>query len=298
MERRKFGRTGLEVSVLGFGGAEIGYEGAPQSDVEVLLNEALDAGLNVIDTAECYPDSEEKIGRAVSHRRKDYYLFTKCGHFDGRSADWSKASLLASIERSLKRLRTDYVDLVQLHSCGLEVLQAGEAIEALEEARRRGYTRFIGYSGDGQAALFAVDSGRFDTLQISINVADQEAIDLVLPRARERQIGVIAKRPVANAAWRYGNTPPSEPYHTVYWQRLRKLDYAFTKLPLGEAVAVALRFTLSQPGVHTAIVGTKKPGRWAENARALAAGPLPQEEIEAIRRRWREVAGPDWVGQT
>ncbi|MGC8842263.1 MAG: aldo/keto reductase [Candidatus Sumerlaeaceae bacterium] len=298
MERRKFGRTGLEVSVLGFGGAEIGYEGAPQSDVEVLLNEALDAGLNVIDTAECYPDSEEKIGRAVSHRRKDYYLFTKCGHFDGRSADWSKASLLASIERSLKRLRTDYVDLVQLHSCGLEVLQAGEAIEALEEARRRGYTRFIGYSGDGQAALFAVDSRRFDTLQISINVADQEAIDLVLPRARERQIGVIAKRPVANAAWRYGNTPPSEPYHTVYWQRLRKLDYAFTKLPLGEAVAVALRFTLSQPGVHTAIVGTKKPGRWAENARALAAGPLPQEEIEAIRRRWREVAGPDWVGQT
>ncbi|MGC8742155.1 MAG: aldo/keto reductase [Candidatus Sumerlaeaceae bacterium] len=298
MERRKFGRTDLEVSVLGFGGAEIGYEGAPQSDVEVLLNEALDAGLNVIDTAECYPDSEEKIGRAVSHRRKDYYLFTKCGHFDGRSADWSKASLLASIERSLKRLRTDYVDLVQLHSCGLEVLQAGEAIEALEEARRRGYTRFIGYSGDGQAALFAVDSGRFDTLQISINVADQEAIDLVLPRARERQIGVIAKRPVANAAWRYGNTPPSEPYHTVYWQRLRKLDYAFTKLPLGEAVAVALRFTLSQPGVHTAIVGTKKPGRWAENARALAAGPLPQEEIEAIRRRWREVAGPDWVGQT
>jgi aryl-alcohol dehydrogenase-like predicted oxidoreductase len=298
IERRKFGRTGLEVSVLGFGGAEIGYEGAPQSDVEVLLNEALDAGLNVIDTAECYPDSEEKIGRAVSHRRKDYYLFTKCGHFDGRSADWSKASLLASIERSLKRLRTDYVDLVQLHSCGLEVLQAGEAIEALEEARRRGYTRFIGYSGDGQAALFAVDSGRFDTLQISINVADQEAIDLVLPRARERQIGVIAKRPVANAAWRYGNTPPSEPYHTVYWQRLRKLDYAFTKLPLGEAVAVALRFTLSQPGVHTAIVGTKKPGRWAENARALAAGPLPQEEIEAIRRRWREVAGPDWVGQT
>ncbi len=298
IERRKFGKTGLEVSVLGFGGAEIGYEGAPQSDVEALLNEALDAGLNVIDTAECYPDSEEKIGRAVSHRRKDYYLFTKCGHFDGRTPDWSRSSLLASIERSLKRLRTDYVDLVQLHSCGLEVLQAGEVIEALEEARQRGYTRFIGYSGDGQAALYAVECGRFDTLQISINVADQEALDLVLPKAHERQIGVIAKRPVANAAWRYGDQPPAEPYHTIYWERLRKLDYPFTKLPLGEAVAVALRFTLSQPGVHTAIVGTKKPGRWVENARALADGPLPPEMIEAIRQRWREVAGPDWVGQT
>ncbi len=298
IERRRFGKTDMEVSILGFGGAEIGYEDAPQEDVKRLLNEALDAGLNVIDTAECYPNSEEKIGKAVGHRRQDYYLFTKCGHFDGRTADWSRQSLLESIERSLKRLRTDCVDLVQLHSCSLDVLKAGEAIEALEEARRRGYTRYVGYSGDGQAALYAVQCGRFDALQISINVADQEAIDLVLPHAQAAQIGVIAKRPVANAAWRYGDTPPAEPYHTTYWERLRQLDYPFTKLPLGEAVAIALRFTLSQPGVHTAIVGTKKPGRWLENAWALEAGPLPPEQIEAIRRRWREVAPAEWVGQT
>lgn len=298
IERRKFGKTTMVVSVLGFGGAEIGFEDAPQADVDKLLNEALDAGLNVIDTAECYPNSEEKIGRAVAHRRNDFYLFTKCGHYDGRTPDWTKASLLTSIERSLKRLQMDSVDLVQLHSCPLEVLQAGEAIEALEEARRRGYTRYIGYSGDGHAALYAVESGRFDALQISVNVADQEAIDLVLPRARERQIGIIAKRPVANAAWRYGEAPPSEPYHTVYWERLRLLDYPFTHRPLSEAVAIALRFTLSQPGVHTAIVGTKKPGRWLENARALEAGPLPSADIETIRQRWREVAHPDWVGQT
>lgn len=298
IEKRRFGNTDMVVSVLGFGGAEIGYEGAPQSDVDRLLNEALDAGLNVIDTAECYPDSEEKIGAAVSHRRHDYYLFTKCGHFDGRTGDWSKASLLASIERSLRRLRTEYLDLVQLHSCSRDVLEAGEAIEALQEARSRGWTRYIGYSGDGAAALFAVECGHFDALQISVNVADQEAIDLVLPEAQRRNIGVIAKRPVANAAWRYGDQPPAEPYHTVYWQRLRQLRYPFTELPLPEAVAIALRFTLSQPGVHTAIVGTKKPGRWLENARALQAGPLPPRDIEAIRQRWREVAGPDWNGQT
>lgn len=297
IERRKFGATDMEVSILGFGGAEIGYENAPQEDVDKLLNEALDAGLNVIDTAECYPNSEEKIGKAVGHRRKEFYLFTKCGHTDDWKSDWRKESLLASIERSLRRLKTDYVDLVQLHSCDEATLRAGEAIEALEEAKRRGYTRYIGYSGDSTAALYAIECGRFDTLQTSINVADQEALELTLPKARARNMGVIAKRPVANAAWRYGDTPPTEPYHTVYWERLRKLNYPFTQKPLSEAVAIALRFTLSQPGVHTAIVGTKKPGRWLENARALSAGPLPQHEIENIRKRWKEIAQPDWIGQ-
>jgi hypothetical protein len=298
IEKRMFGKTGMEVSVLGFGGAEIGFEGATPATVRELLNGALDAGLNVIDTAECYMNSEEMIGEAVAGRRGDFFLFTKCGHVEHMKPDWSRASLLASIERSLKRLRTDCVDLVQLHSCSEEVLRNGKAIEALEEARRLGRTRFIGYSGDGAAARYAIESGRFDTLQTSLNVADQESIDLLLPAARTAGMGVIVKRPVANAAWRYGATAPEETYHTVYWERLRKLAYPFAEGPPGDAVAFALRFTLSQPGVHTAIVGTKKPGRWTENARALAAGPLPAADIAAIRNRWAETAAPDWVGQT
>lgn len=298
MEKRPFGKTGMNVTVLGFGGAEIGYEGASPETVRILLNDALDAGLNVIDTAECYPNSEEMIGAAVAHRRGEYFLFTKCGHTDTMAGDWRKEPLLRTIERSLKRLRTDCVDLVQLHSCGLEELERGECIEALETARERGLTRFIGYSGDGAAAKFAVECGRFDALQISVSVADMEAIDMVLPLAAERGLGVIAKRPVANAAWRYGAVPPEEKYHTVYWERLRKLDYEFTRRPMPEAISIALRFTLAQPGVSTAIVGTKQPGRWRENARLLEAGPLPAEEIAALRRRWAEVATPDWVGQT
>lgn len=297
MEKRPFGKTGMNVTVLGFGGAEIGYEGASPETVRVLLNDALDAGLNVIDTAECYPNSEEMIGAAVAHRRGDYYLFTKCGHTETMAGDWRKEPLLRSIERSLRRLRVDWVDLVQLHSCDLEDLQRGECIEALETARERGYTRFIGYSGDGGAARYAVECGRFDALQISVNVADMEAIDTVLPLAVERGLGVIAKRPVANAAWRYGDVPPEESYHMVYWERLRKLNYEFTHRPMSEAISLALRFTLAQPGVATAIVGTKKPGRWNENARLLEAGPLPNADIAAIRRRWAEVAAPDWVGQ-
>src|SRR5205085_6967497 len=124
MEKRQLGKTDMKVSVLGFGGAEIGFEQAAPETVAQLLASALDAGLNVIDTAECYVNSEEMIGQAVAGRRKDYYLFTKCGHPEGMgSEDWRPESLLRSIERSLKRLRTDRLDLIQLHSCSEQELR-------------------------------------------------------------------------------------------------------------------------------------------------------------------------------
>jgi aryl-alcohol dehydrogenase-like predicted oxidoreductase len=297
MERRRLGRTDIEASVLGFGGSEIGYQRASLRAVERLLGGALDAGLNVIDTAECYEDSEDVIGRAVGGRRAEFHLFTKCGHARGEwRADWRPEALLRSIERSLKRLRTDRVDLVQLHSCALDVLRRGDAIAALETARSRGWTRYIGYSGDGAAARGAVESGRFDTLQTSVSIADQEAIELTLPLARERGMGVIAKRPIANVAWRYARKP-AEPYYQDYWERLRTLDYPFLRGAAKSGVKTALRFTLGVPGVHTAIVGTTKPERWRENAALLGDGRLPEAERERIRARWKAVAPPTWVGQ-
>jgi aryl-alcohol dehydrogenase-like predicted oxidoreductase len=299
MEKRQLGKTDIQVSVLGFGGAEIGYEGATTQTVEKLLNSALDAGLNVIDTAECYESSEELIGQTISHRRAEYYLFTKVGHPRGvGSEDWSAPSILQSIERSLQRLKTDVLDLVQLHSCSDTVLKKGEAIEALQTARERGYTRYIGYSGDSVAAKYAVNSGAFDTLQTSVNAADQESIELTVPLARERGMGVIAKRPIANAAWKSGHKPIDSYQHT-YWDRLKKLDYEFIRCrSVPESIAYALRFTLSVPGVHVAIVGTKNPERWQENARMLEAGPLSDEDYKCIRDRWEEFAPRTWVGQT
>lgn len=298
MEHRQFGKTDMKVSVLGFGGAEIGFERAPVEDVARLLTSALDAGLNVIDTAECYLASEELIGETVSGRRDEFYLFTKCGHPDSPGVgDWRPESLLGTITRSLTRLNTDRVDLVHLHSCSEEELRKGDVIAALQKAREKGYTRYIGYSGDGRAARYAVACGAFDSLQTSVSIADQEAIDMTLPLARESQMGVVAKRPIANAAWRYAEAPSSD-YHRPYWEHLQKLDYDFLKNGAAQAVSIALRFTLSVPGVHTAIVGTKNPNRWHENADLLTAGPPPERQFEAIRARWRAAAGPDWTGQT
>lgn len=299
MEKRQLGKTDMRVSVLGFGGAEIGYEDTSAATVERLLNSALDAGLNVIDTAECYHSSEERIGQAVRGRRDEVYLFTKAGHPRGTgSEDWSASSILESIALSLRRLQTDRLDLVQLHNCSESVLKKGVAIEALQTARERGYTRYIGYAGDSRAAKFAVQCEAFDTLQTSINIADQEPLELTLPLARKRKLGVIAKRPLANVAWKAGHRP-IDSYPHPYWDRLKKLKYEFIRTrPLEQSIAHALRFTLSVPGVHTAIVGTTKPERWEENAKLLEAGPLSPEEFKAIRERWDVLAPCTWVGQT
>jgi len=116
-----------------------------------------------------------------------------------------------------------------------------------------------------------------------------------LPAAVERNMGVIAKRPIANAAW---NEPAVGTYGRPYWERLQKLDFSFLKLSSDEIASIALRFTLAQPGVCTAIVGTKNPSRWKQNADLLSAGPLEPELISAIRNRWIERSSDDWIGQT
>jgi aryl-alcohol dehydrogenase-like predicted oxidoreductase len=297
MEKRKFGKTGMMVSVLGFGGAEVGFRGATQPQVEKLLESALDAGLNVIDTAECYMTSEELIGQTVSRRRKDYYLFTKCGHSHGyEDPDWQDMNRLeASLEQSLRRLKTDHVDLFQLHSCTEDVLRKGDVIDFMKRAKKSGKTRFIGYSGDNEAALYAVKTGVFDALQTSISIADQRSIDQWVPEAAKREMGIIAKRPIANVMWQEKSRPDA--YYVDYWERLRVLRYKFLQNSPEEAVATALRFTLSVPGVSVAIVGTQKPGRWQENARIVDQGPLDPKLYESIRQLWDKTARADWICQ-
>lgn len=318
METRVFGKTGLQVSVLGLGAAEIGFENASHTAVDALLGVAVDAGINVIDTAECYLDSEEKLGRALGSRRKEVFLFTKCGHAPmprpapipvricrrlwrpvaqaagWNAPDWSPRLLQRTIDRSLRRLRTDYIDVIHLHSCSEEVLLRGEAVEILRRAREAGKVRYLGYSGDGRAALCAIQCGNFESLQTSVNILDQQAIDTSLPLARRCGMGVIAKRPVGNAVWR-NSCKPANSYHHVYWERLQRLNYPFLRNSVG--FETALRFTLSVPGVHTAIVGTTNPAHWRKNAEIAAQRSLEADRFESIRARWKQVADENWIGQ-
>jgi len=303
VEQRDFGKTGLRVSILGFGASEIGHTPIAGDSLARLLDNALDAGINVVDTAECYRDSEEDLGRVLSGRREHLYLVSKCGHNPGLEHldDWDPRLLEQTIDRTLRRLRTDYLDVLLLHSCTTDILQQGDVIDVAECARAAGKARFIGYSGDSQPARYAVETGRFEVLETSVSIADQEAIDLTLPLAQQQGMGVIAKRPLANVAWA-NIVPPegvmhwSSGYIDVYVERLKHLDFDFTRGDLQEAASIALRFTLGCQGVSTAIIGTRSPERIRQNASYAQARPLDPSQVTAIRDRWRSVATAEWVG--
>lgn len=206
MEKVALGKTGFEVSSLGVGLAEIGYELSFEEVEQAgnVLNGALDAGINFLDTAACYSISEELIGRTVAHRRDEYVLATKAGHVAGgyEGQSWTYETVSDSVDRSLKRLQTDHLDIVQLHSCEIEDLEKGDVIRALQDAKAAGKLRHVSYSGDNEAAHWAVDSGLFSTLQTSFNISDQGAnASGLLKKARERGMGTIIKRPIGGGTW-------------------------------------------------------------------------------------------------
>lgn len=302
MERVPLGKTGLEVSRLGVGLAEIGYE-LSMDEVEQagsVLNAALDAGINFLDTAACYSISEELIGRTVSHRRDEFVLASKAGHVTGEyeGEAWSYDTVADSVDRSLERLKTDHLDLVQLHSCGIDVLERGDCIRALQDAKAAGKIRHVSYSGDNEAAHWAVDSGLFDTLQTSYNLTEQGGrTSGLLEKAEARGIGVIVKRPIGGGTWaraRRGEQTPRG-YDNEYLRRAKEMaqDGPLPEEP-DDSILLALGFTLQQPEVDVAIVGTKNPAHMASNIRQVNEDlPISGAAIAELQERWDRY-GSDW----
>lgn len=295
MEMRTLGKTGLKVSRLGVGLAEI--RSSEVSRVTDVLNTALDAGINFLDTSACYGDSEALIGQAVSDRRDEFILATKAGHVSGGylGEAWTPETVRDSIDRSLKRLRTDHLDIVQLHTCSVEVLERGEVIEVLQQAKQAGKTRAIGYSGDNEGALWAVESGHFDTLQTSFNLMDQNARLKLFEPAVAQNMGIIAKRPIANGAWGASSAPSS--YAADYFERAQTMA-SLGPIPNApdNRILLALGFTLAHEAVDTAIVGTQNPEHmrtniaWVENRL-----PIAEKAVAAFHERFeRFVEARNW----
>ena len=193
MEKRVLGRTGLEVTAISFGGLPM--QRCTLDEAGPVLHAALDAGINFIDTARAYTDSEEKIGRHLAARRSEYYLATK-------SFARTKEAMVKDIAISLANLKTDVIDLYQIHNIQARkdldaVLAPGGALEALQEAQKAGKIRFIGVTGHSVELLIeAVKTDLFSTVQVPFNFVETKALDELLPLARKMNIGTIAMKPL------------------------------------------------------------------------------------------------------
>lgn len=288
----KLGCTGLRVSALGFGAMHINDERTTEAEAGALLNQVLDLGINLIDTARGYGLSEERIGRHLAHRRADFVLSTKVGYGVEGVPDWTYDCIVAGVERALRLMKTDWLDIAHLHSCPLPVLQRGDVARALNDCRTAGKLRVAAYSGDNAEIDFAIESGAFGSLQTSISPCDQAHLQTRAARAGQAGIGVIAKRPLAGAVWRFAERP-SDFAEGQYWDRLRAMG-----LPDQQDWAdVALRFVAFHSGAASAIVGTAKPANLRRNLAAIARGPLSPALARSLRDAFVH-HGPAWPGLT
>jgi len=287
---RAFGATGISVSAVGLGCAAIGDPAMSEDEAARLLNGALDLGIALFDTARSYGLSEERIGRHLRARREEFAVSTKVGYGAEGFEDWTGPAVTAGVDRALGVLRTDAIEIAHLHSCPVDVLERGDVVAALVGARDAGKIRVAAYSGDGAALRWAVASGRFGGVQASVNICDQAAVAGAISDAAAKGMGVIAKRPLANAPWRAGPPPADDAAAAAYRTRWAEFDVDLGGVPPEEA---ALRFAAFTPGVSAAIVGTGSLPHLERNVAAVARGPLPPETDRAIRD-WFHRRGAAW----
>jgi aryl-alcohol dehydrogenase-like predicted oxidoreductase len=292
LQTRKFGLGNFNVSILGYGAGNIGSPEMSEDFAGKLLNEIIDNGINFIDTARGYGLSEERIGRHISHRRNDFILSTKVGYYIEGYQDWTYDCIIAGVDNALRLMKTDYIDIVHLHSCPWPVLQKGDVIDALEKTLHQGKVRVIAYSGENEDLNYALKVGCFGGIQCSVNICDQRGIDTYIKTANEKYIGVIAKRAVANAPWLYNERPVGN-YCEEYWLRLQKMGIEKGDLDWDE---LAIRFTAYTEGVTTCIAGSTNIENIKRNIRSVEKGPLDKGLVEQIRNKFK-INDNNWVGQ-
>lgn len=295
MQQSVLGRTGLEVTQLGYGSMGLrgprtwGVRVVDDDAAERMLNAVLDAGITFIDTAPDYGASEERIGRFIGCRRHEYVLATKCGCVYSQQGDqlelghvWKKDVVQQNLETSLRRLRTDHIDILQFHGGDADTLEREGLIDLLVNLREQRLIRFIGVSSSLPQLPAMIRLGVFDTFQVPYSCLEpqhEEGIDM----AARSGAGIILRGGIAQGG------PDAEiqrPALNDVWAKAR-LDEV---LPVGMSRAeLILRYTLSLPHCHTAIVGTCNPLHLSENLAAAERGPLPATLCEEIARRVMQV---------
>ena len=292
LERRQLGRTGLQVTVLGFGAMDLGGPPAanPISDDEAaqVLNAVLDAGINFIDTAVCYGASEARIGHAIGNRRDEFILASKCGCVPGEAMSvqhvYTAANVRAGVEHSLRTMRTDHIDIVQIHSSITPPeCEADGAMAELLKMKDEGKLRFIGISGILPNLHAQVDSGLFDVVQVPYSALQREH-EAVIATASAKGTGVIVRGGVARGT-------PSDWNRRYYMLNSGELSGRWAQASLDDLldgmsrIEFMLRFAISSPDLDTAIVGTKNVEHLRGNVAAALKGPLTADVVAEAKRR-------------
>jgi aryl-alcohol dehydrogenase-like predicted oxidoreductase len=297
------GRTGTVVTKLGYGAMELRADMGEDAAAR-LLNAVLDAGITMVDTSPDYGRSEEFIGTAIAHRRSEYFLASKCGcQVDPPPPPdsfpdhvYTRRNIRAGVEQSLRRMRTDHLDLVQVHmSPSRETLEQHESLAELDALRDEGKVRFIGMSGTLPDLADHIEMGVFDVFQIPYSALEREHEELITAAARAGA-GTVIRGGVARGVpealpAQYARLPEkmrtrlaqSLEERKARWERAEaRLDDALQGMSRMEFL---LRFTLSHPDMHTTIVGTSNIDHLAQNVAAANEGPLPPDLYDQARQR-------------
>ena len=300
LPKRTLGRTGLEVTTLGYGTMELrgGLRGRQISEEEAgrILNTVLDSGINFIDTSIDYGIAEERIGRHISHRRDEYFLASKCGCLAGWTETeervagaraggphvFTRENIIAGVEQSLRRLNTDHLDLVQVHaSPSVQELEEGGVVEAMQDLRTQGKVRFIGMSGTIPNLRDHIAMGVFDEFQIPYSCLQRGHEDAIA-EAAAAGAGVVVRGGAARGAPSDDERNRSRGAEAVNLWEKADLDGLIGGMSRMEFV---LRFTATHPGAGTNIVGTLSLEHLAENVEAVSHGPLPPELYARAKHR-------------
>ena len=298
---RALGRTGADVTILGYGAMELrGLPRGPEitdEDAGRLLNQVLDGGINLIDTSPDYGRSEELIGTYLSHRRDEYFLASKCGCLieiptDASPPyphDYSPKNVRADVEQSLRRLRTDHLDLVQVHmSPSQATLEENQTVETLKELQAEGKLRFLGMSGILPNLPDHLAMDVFDAFQIPYSAVQRDHEQLITDAAA-KGAGTLIRGGAARGAaseeknWTVGPLTQQPGVGQRNWETSGIADL-ISEAGIDRQEFI-LRFTLSHPGLSTTIVGTANPAHLAGNLAVAEKGPLPQDLYEEAKKR-------------
>ena len=287
------GRSGIHVSRIALGTVELGLDygiagaGDHRRPDEVaaakLLNHALDIGVTFIDTARMYGEAEAIIGRAIGHRRSEYFLASKVATPVALRGAEAREHVRRSIETSLAALGTDHIDLMYSHSATVDEIAQGDVYASLDEARQAGKVRAVGASTYGEAApLAAVKHGGYDCIQVAYNLLDRALEVEFLPAAQAANIGVVARSVLLKGALthRYAYLPE-------VLADLRAVSAHAQALAAGAGMSLpeaAYRYVLAHPAISSALVGTARTDELAETVGWAEAAPLPAGLLAALRQ--------------